>query len=114
MRPTVFVGVVTWVASGRVGLQSVSVNRQELILRQRTDGGDDGVIVATMWANETPFVRNVSFVRIEGDSRWACHHCIGRNFATPLKNVFGLRTEQQDRKSTRLNSSHLGISYAVF
>src|SRR5258705_10308492 len=25
-----------------------------------------------------------------------------------------LRLRQQDRKSTRLNSSHLGISYAVF
>src|SRR5438045_7679541 len=26
----------------------------------------------------------------------------------------GQRTRQTDRKSTRLNSSHLGISYAVF
>src|ERR1035438_10855881 len=26
----------------------------------------------------------------------------------------GLLTPRQDRKSTRLNSSHLGISYAVF
>src|SRR5205814_5276122 len=28
--------------------------------------------------------------------------------------VFARREERQDRKSTRLNSSHLGISYAVF
>src|SRR5947199_6779171 len=28
--------------------------------------------------------------------------------------VFGERAEDRDRKSTRLNSSHLGISYAVF
>src|SRR5437667_2058460 len=27
---------------------------------------------------------------------------------------FGVRTEVQDRKSTRLNSSHITISYAVF
>src|ERR1039458_6716962 len=32
---------------------------------------------------------------------------------TPLKNGTSLGTTQ-DRKSTRLNSSHLGISYAVF
>src|ERR1035441_3739411 len=28
--------------------------------------------------------------------------------------LFALRFSQEDRKSTRLNSSHLGISYAVF
>src|SRR5205814_7996118 len=28
--------------------------------------------------------------------------------------IAGLEGEQRDRKSTRLNSSHLGISYAVF
>src|SRR5262245_63189106 len=31
-----------------------------------------------------------------------------------LHNVEGLRHREIDRKSTRLNSSHLGISYAVF
>src|SRR5205814_8131088 len=31
-----------------------------------------------------------------------------------LVNIFGRETPVEDRKSTRLNSSHLGISYAVF
>src|SRR5438045_7159761 len=35
-----------------------------------------------------------------------------RSFDTGMKTFFG--GAQQDRKSTRLNSSHLGISYAVF
>src|SRR5262245_63772691 len=35
------------------------------------------------------------------------YRCGGGNSCTP-------RTCAQDRKSTRLNSSHLGISYAVF
>src|SRR5262245_64774089 len=34
------------------------------------------------------------------DRRWAKHHA--------------RRSQKRDRKSTRLNSSHLGISYAVF
>src|ERR1039458_8677354 len=33
---------------------------------------------------------------------------------TPAKDVTALVVDQTDRKSTRLNSSHLGISYAVF
>src|SRR5205814_4984272 len=32
----------------------------------------------------------------------------------PGDSWFGLRLNSRDRKSTRLNSSHLGISYAVF
>src|ERR1035441_6572069 len=33
-------------------------------------------------------------------------------FLRTEKNTFALRPEARDRKSTRLNSSHLGISYA--
>src|SRR5437899_12743859 len=33
---------------------------------------------------------------------------------TSRSNFFCQRSGNQDRKSTRLNSSHLGISYAVF
>src|SRR5262245_64235067 len=40
-------------------------------------------------------------------SRLICRHC-SRLAAN------GNRTRTKDRKSTRLNSSHLGISYAVF
>src|ERR1039458_2148645 len=32
----------------------------------------------------------------------------------PIENPKIFETQQLDRKSTRLNSSHLGISYAVF
>src|SRR5262245_64922193 len=32
----------------------------------------------------------------------------------PPRHGFGLTLIERDRKSTRLNSSHLGISYAVF
>src|SRR5205814_8260892 len=40
--------------------------------------------------------------------------CQGRATSTFIR-VFGLfEARRQDRKSTRLNSSHLGISYAVF
>src|SRR3989442_15093886 len=33
---------------------------------------------------------------------------------TPLVSAFGLARLEEDRKSTRLNSSHVRISYAVF
>src|SRR5437899_9114871 len=40
---------------------------------------------------------------------------IAKGSGEPNKNKVGKVTEkQEDRKSTRLNSSHLGISYAVF
>src|ERR1035441_10883795 len=32
----------------------------------------------------------------------------------PIRRVYGGECRELDRKSTRLNSSHLGISYAVF
>src|SRR5688572_33361582 len=37
-----------------------------------------------------------------------------RPFFVPSKNTRGQRASAQDRKSTRLNSSHSQISYAVF
>src|SRR5205814_5635643 len=41
--------------------------------------------------------------------RWLIPHVPGRNYQCSL-----LLVRREDRKSTRLNSSHLGISYAVF
>src|SRR5436853_5234635 len=41
------------------------------------------------------------------------HDPLQRDMFTALS-VGGRQPAQQDRKSTRLNSSHLGISYAVF
>src|SRR5437899_4399216 len=40
---------------------------------------------------------------------------LARTKSGPISNgAFGLEARKTDRKSTRLNSSHLGISYAVF
>src|SRR5258705_3717433 len=39
---------------------------------------------------------------------------IGFGIVLPLLPVYGHKFHASDRKSTRLNSSHLGISYAVF
>src|SRR5258705_7916663 len=39
---------------------------------------------------------------------------VGRVVAATAEPIGPLRAVAQDRKSTRLNSSHLGISYAVF
>src|SRR5262245_38962197 len=38
----------------------------------------------------------------------------GKGLSDLIREEFGLRMTFLDRKSTRLNSSHLGISYAVF
>src|SRR5207249_11672692 len=52
------------------------------------------------------------------------HHLWTERYDRPLKDIFALQDEivrkivttlkLQDRKSTRLNSSHVSISYAVF
>src|SRR5258705_6766443 len=47
-----------------------------------------------------------SCVSLRDHDRWL-------RLASP-KDAVEDRNDQQDRKSTRLNSSHLGISYAVF
>src|SRR5690606_41211235 len=40
--------------------------------------------------------------------------CEGRREAAPCRRRGHRQTDQRDRKSTRLNSSHVKISYAVF
>src|SRR5439155_17795780 len=44
-------------------------------------------------------------------STWRGH---GANYSAPMKLMAGCRNIRVDRKSTRLNSSHVAISYAVF
>src|SRR5262245_62864444 len=60
--------------------------------------------------------RNVRVpVKVMGDLRAqlaACH--ISESSLIELARHYGPDKIQRDRKSTRLNSSHLGISYAVF
>src|SRR5207249_9603566 len=41
-------------------------------------------------------------------------HWRGQNPAKDLEKIFGVPVAMEDRKSTRLNSSHVSISYAVF
>src|SRR5205814_9929623 len=48
-----------------------------------------------------------SVVNLKVVTRWGCRACACQIRCTVL-------CETPDRKSTRLNSSHLGISYAVF
>src|SRR5438045_9314280 len=40
--------------------------------------------------------------------------CCSPTCPTPTRSAYDDRSAWSDRKSTRLNSSHLGISYAVF
>src|SRR5438045_7617132 len=55
-----------------------------------------------------------------GDRRGVAHARLGRRCVSGLREAHATRLEDRadrnppDRKSTRLNSSHLGISYAVF
>src|SRR5205814_8744342 len=46
--------------------------------------------------------------------RWSRRHIQARVRAQPLEHPEDHGGDVRDRKSTRLNSSHLGISYAVF
>src|SRR5438045_9460395 len=47
-------------------------------------------------------------------SRWVIDRCLAKEPAERYDSTRDLYRELRDRKSTRLNSSHLGISYAVF
>src|ERR1039458_2060098 len=52
-------------------------------------------------------------VRLDADVfEWLQQY--GAGHSTRINNVLRVVMSQGDRKSTRLNSSHLGISYAVF
>src|SRR3712207_7793564 len=53
-------------------------------------------------ALEAPVAGRLSFVPVVGDA------------AAPVPSPAGGEMERADRKSTRLNSSHANISYAVF
>src|SRR5690625_5456498 len=41
-------------------------------------------------------------------------YILGPDFGSEIKNSLREMSSRQDRKSTRLNSSHVAISYAVF
>src|SRR5436853_5485734 len=56
----------------------------------------------------TLFPYTTLFRSIAGDK------ALGRNISNVMQGTRERTLEMLDRKSTRLNSSHLGISYAVF
>src|SRR5256885_11578077 len=63
------------------------------------------------------FARNPRRHRAAGGEGKAARHGLGgaeRAHAGGVHRIRTARTEDLDRKSTRLNSSHLVISYAVF
>src|SRR5205814_8335119 len=61
-----------------------------------------------------------SRAEIAGDVLERCSHIVvdsvpqAQKLSRELMDFFGAADQEGDRKSTRLNSSHLGISYAVF
>src|SRR5262245_64253433 len=62
----------------------------------------------------TEYVQRVSsnLLRVEEGSLYPALHRMEQDGW--LKSEWGTTDQNRDRKSTRLNSSHLGISYAVF
>src|SRR5690606_40179698 len=64
------------------------------------------------WADHSALMAVIDLVALQGDPRF-------RDVRTEVVSPFTLAAaevirSQQDRKSTRLNSSHVKISYAVF
>src|SRR3712207_7915781 len=62
--------------------------------------------VADHWNEESPFER------ANRPARWPSAHLTGAS--RKLAQIMLCSTRTRDRKSTRLNSSHANISYAVF
>src|SRR5438045_7732452 len=61
-----------------------------------------------------PTRRSSDLARGAPRPRGAPRRAARRSGADRLRSLRGARAARRDRKSTRLNSSHLGISYAVF
>src|ERR1039458_9652260 len=60
-------------------------------------------------------IAETALSRLDAETRSRIQYTPTRNCAKPSGITFSaVRTLNRDRKSTRLNSSHLGISYAVF
>src|SRR5262245_63927529 len=70
--------------------------RSDLLAMEPDARAAKGVFLAFQYPMEIPGVATMTFLR------------------TAVNSVRKQRGEKEDRKSTRLNSSHLGISYAVF
>src|SRR5699024_1862578 len=53
-------------------------------------------------------------LRPEAPHGWADPEAVRFSLGNPIRNRLGYGGRRRDRKSTRLNSSHVSISYAVF
>src|SRR5436853_1316879 len=65
----------------------------------------------------TTLFRSLIALKMKGNVPHVCPRCCGRKpkrMTRPLPRAVSTSAARPDRKSTRLNSSHLGISYAVF
>src|SRR5207249_11445047 len=82
------------------------------IYKRRAKGHDYGVAIIAEGVGEKvdpEELRKIPGVQIEVDP-----HGHIRLAEVPLAMILKRRVSERDRKSTRLNSSHVSISYAVF
>src|ERR1035438_10817054 len=75
------------------------------------DRTEDGVCSMQAGAFSADF-RSRSFLALRNPIRFSVRRMVPHNSQKPTQH--GTNQRDTDRKSTRLNSSHLGISYAVF
>src|SRR5690349_19728817 len=77
-----------------------------------------GVDIAELFADaldEGAYIGAIAFRTVPGYEIFAVDQIIDLTVADILAGLFGEQSEDlEDRKSTRLNSSHVEISYAVF
>src|SRR5690242_21596266 len=91
-------------ACGRAMIASDVPGCREIVIHERT-----GLLFPV---DDVPALADV-MVRIAGDRQLRAHYAIAARELVVEKfaaDIIG----RQDRKSTRLNSSHMSISYAVF
>src|SRR3712207_7402080 len=67
----------------------------------------------TLFRSDYPHRRHRSLPLRNPPATWRSRHCFGSP-ATPSVSPISPPSSNRDRKSTRLNSSHANISYAVF
>src|SRR5438045_8375170 len=89
----------------RPGVSAIILTPEGLLLQRRSDNGLWGLPGGGVEPGESVSEAIVREVREETGLEVAPGRLVG---------VYSAPAIGQDRKSTRLNSSHLGISYAVF
>src|SRR5690242_13321012 len=89
------------------------LNKMYLLMEKQHNRGQDGAGLATVKLNVEPGYPFLSRIRSNEPQPIAdIFKQVGQEFTELQK--FNPDFGKQDRKSTRLNSSHMSISYAVF